>query len=122
MITQVVKYKDYNGNEKSKELYFDLDKFELMQLERAYPGGYSNTIKDLNAKDDKLELANLYMDLVIRAYGEKSSDGEYFNKSEAITTAFIHSAAFNALFNELISDSSLVEKFIKGIIPADITQ
>ena len=60
--------------------------------------------------------------IITGSYGKKSEDGRRFIKSPELTEEFLQSAAYSALFMELISPDSEFTPidFIKGVLPASI--
>lgn len=66
-----------------------------------------------------IETIKIFKDLIARSYGEKSLDGERFEKNEEKTTAFVQSAAYPVLFNELLTDADKAVEFFVGILPED---
>lgn len=58
--------------------------------------------------------------LVLKAYGARSEDGERFLKSDSMTEDFRQSAAFDALMEELISSPDGGADFILQCLPASV--
>ena len=61
-------------------------------------------------------------ELIDFSYGIKSSDGQYFEKSEEILKRFKSSPAYSELFMELATDDNGAAAFINGVIPNDLKQ
>lgn len=53
----------------------------------------------------------------VKAYGEKSADGTYFEKSEEISRKFACTQFYNLLFMELATDDSKAAEFVNHVIP-----
>ena len=68
------------------------------------------------------KIIELFESIVLGAIGEKSADGEYFNKSEEIRERFVNHPAYDILFMELISSSKSMSDFINAVVPADIAE
>ena len=84
MITETIKYFDYNGNERTEQCCFNLSKAECMEMELGTEGGMQQLVeKIVNEKDNK-RLVEIFKQIILKSYGEKSPDGKYFRKSEEI--------------------------------------
>lgn len=122
MLTKTITYTDYNGNKKTKNFYFNLTKTELAKMELTNKAGMEETIKAMINEDDREKIVNLFESIVLGAVGEKSADGERFEKSEEITNAFKQHPAYDILFMELISNSKSMADFINAIVPAEVSE
>lgn len=122
MLKKTITYTDYNGVERKEDFYFNLSKAEIMEMEMTTVGGMAEMIqKIINAKDTP-SIVNLFKDLVLRAYGEKSADGKRFIKTPELAQAFSQTEAYSNLFMELATDADAAAKFVNGIIPADVAK
>ena len=122
MLTKAITYTDYNGNKKTKNFYFNLTRTELAKMELTTKAGIEETIKQMVNEDDREKIIELFESIVLGAIGEKSADGEYFNKSEEIRERFVNHPAYDILFMELISSSKSMSDFINAVVPADIAE
>lgn len=129
MIKKVITYTDYNGNEKTKAYFFNLNQAEIVELENSIPGGLTNMIERLSTEQDNREIIKIFKDLILRSYGEKSPDGDRFVKNDELREGFSQTEAYNELFMELAQDSNAAAEFFNGVIkgavnkkpPIDIT-
>lgn len=122
MLTKAITYIDYNGNKKTKNFYFNLTRTELAKMELTNKAGMEETIKQMINEDDREKIIDLFETLVLGSVGEKSADGERFEKSDKIRQDFINHPAYDILFMELISDSKSMADFINAILPSDIAE
>ena len=83
-------------------------------------GGLAEMIQRIVAAQDIPAIVKIFKELVLKAYGVKSADGKRFIKSEELTTEFAQTEAYSDLFMELSTDADKAQKFINGIVPADI--
>ena len=124
MITKSIKYTDYNGVERKENFMFNLSKAELMEMEMGTTGGLAETIQKIVETQDAPAIIQIFKDLILKAYGEKSADGKRFVKVNdagvKLSVGFSQTEAFSQLFMELATDSDKAAEFIKGIIPSDI--
>ena len=122
MLTETIKYTDYNGSERTEDFYFNLSKAEVMEMEMSVSGGLAAMVNRIIAAQDTPQLIKVFKDLVLKAYGEKSPDGKRFIKSEELSTAFSQTEAYSILFMELATDDKAAAAFVNGIVPADMSQ
>lgn len=120
MLKKVIKYTDYDGNEREEDFYFNLSKNELIKMQVSEAGGFENLlVKIVNEKDMQKIIALLEM-IILKSYGEKSLDGKRFIKSPELAAAFSQTEAYDSLFMELATNSESAAAFIKGIMPNGI--
>jgi len=120
MLKKTITYEDFNGNQRTEDLYFNLTKAELMEMELSANGGLEATINKIIAAQDSKEIMELFKGIVLKAYGEKSLDGKTFDKSEEVKNKFINSQAYSDIFMELATDADKATEFFNGIIPKDL--
>lgn len=118
MIKKTLTYTDYNGVERTEDYYFNLTEAELVEMELSIDGGMQKKIeKIMNSKDMK-QIIEVFKDLILRSYGEKSDDGKRFIKNKEITEAFTQTEAYSMLFMKLATDEKEASDFVNGILPA----
>lgn len=120
MLKKTVTYTDYNGVERTEDFYFNLTKAEITEMELSTAGGFAEMLQKVVAAQDAPSIIKVFKDLVLKAYGEKSSDGKRFVKSEEISTAFSQTEAYSQIFMELATDAKAAAAFVNGIVPADM--
>lgn len=126
MFTDTVTYTDYDGNERTETVYFNLSKPELIKLQYSIPGGMDKTLdrimKRLNSGDPEVvgEMFDFFEELLTKSYGVKSDDGKRFVKSKEITEEFVQSELYSEMFMRFSSDPDYVNKFVIGIMPSDL--
>jgi len=118
MIKKTITYTDYNGTERTEDFYFNLSKAEIIEMELTTSGGLAEMITKIVAAKDTTDIIRIFKDLVLKAYGEKSSDGKRFMKSDEIATAFSQTEAYSQIFMELATDADAAAAFVNGIVPA----
>lgn len=117
MLVKKVKYTDYKGNQREEELYFNLSKAEVAEMELSHQGGLSEKINRIVATQDSKEIIELFKDLIVKSYGMVSDDGRRFIKNDQLREEFVQTEAYSELFMELASDADEAAKFVNGIIP-----
>lgn len=122
MIKKTITYTDYDGTERTEDFYFNLNKAELMEMEMSATGGMQKMIQKIVATEDSKRLVEIFKDIILRSYGEKSIDGKRFIKSKELTDAFMQTEAYSELFMELATDADAASAFINGVIPQSIAE
>lgn len=117
MLKKTVKYVDYDGNERSEDIYFNLTKAEVMEMELGTTGGMQKMLEKIVAAQDSKQIISVFKDIILRSYGEKSADGRRFIKNQEITDAFAQTEAYSDLFMELATNADAASEFINGIVP-----
>lgn len=125
MITETIKYVDYNGTEREEKFMFNLTKAELMEMEMSTTGGLAETIQKIIESKDAPAIIKIFKDLVLKAYGEKSPDGKRFVKINdagvPLSIGFSQTEAYSQLFMKLATDADAAAKFVNGIVPNDVS-
>lgn len=122
MYKKTIKYVDFNGTERTEDFYFDISETELILLDSKSPEGFLEHMTAVGNKQDKQEIMEMFTNFIRIAYGEKSPDGRYFDKSEEISRRFEHSAAYNVLFLELLQDAKKAAAFVNACMPFNSEQ
>jgi hypothetical protein len=120
MFKQEISYEDFNGNQATDTLYFNLTKSELIELEAGKDGSWSEHLNRIVASTDKNGLIQEFKAIVLKAYGVKSEDGKRFIKSDQIREEFSQTAAYDALFMKLATEDEYAAKFMMGLMPKDM--
>lgn len=118
MFTKTITYIDYDGNKRTEDFLFNLSKAEIIRMEFSETGGMEKMINKIIAEQDNKKLMNLFENIILEAYGEKSADGKRFIKSEELSTNFKQTEAYSELLVELLSNEAAATEFINKIIPA----
>lgn len=117
MLKQTVTYEDFNGHKITEDLYFNLSKSEMIDLETAEEGSLSDRFKAAQRTNDARAVYRQFKDIILLAYGQKSDDGRKFLKSEQIRHDFEQSAAYDEFIWGLFQDVDRLNAFIAGVIP-----
>lgn len=118
MIKKTITYTDFNGVERTEDRYFNLTKAEVMEMEMSVDGGLAEKLDRIVKSKDAPSIIKTFKELILNAYGEKSSDGRRFIKSEEISRAFSETEAYSQLFMELCTDANAAAVFVNGILPS----
>lgn len=120
MLKKTMTYTDYDGNQRTEDFYFNLNKAELVEMENSREGGLDKAIKTIIASHDRTQLISMFKNIILASYGEKSPDGKRFVKSKELSTGFSQTEAYSQLFMELSSDSKAAAAFVNGIVPQEM--
>lgn len=122
MIKKTITYTDYNGNERTEDFYFNLNKAEIMRMEMSTKGGLAEQIQRIIAAQDQPAIIAVFENLIQNSYGVKTPDGKGFLKRREDLEAFIATEAYSELFMELATDADAAAAFINGIVPASMAK
>lgn len=117
MLKKTITWTDYNDVERTEDFYFNLNKAEVAEMDLSKTGGLANHIERITATQDAPEMIQLFKDLILKAYGEKSPDGRRFIKNDKLREEFSQTEAYSILFMELVSDAGAASSFVNGIVP-----
>lgn len=123
MFTKKITYTDFAGETRTEEFMFNLSKADVIQWRFSVNGGIEEVFRRIIDKNDQNALVCLVKDLIHRSYGERSIDGKKFEKKRNgadLADEFEQTAAYDALFMELITDAKAAAAFVNGIMPADL--
>lgn len=119
MIKKTIKYVDFDGVERVEDFYFHLSKAEAVEMLVSEEGGYEKYIEKIVSTRDNRKIVEIFKDLVLRSYGEKSLDGRRFVKSKVLSDAFSQTNAYEELFMELAENADVAAAFVKGVLPQE---
>ena len=135
MLKKTVNYEDFDGNQRTEDLYFNLTKLEATEFALDLPDEITDEVAKEGASAANMEAATRIVQklggkgiidyirkLVLKSYGVKSEDGKRFIKSEEISTEFSQTMAFDNLMMELLTDDNAASNFITAIIPSDLAE
>jgi len=122
MLKKTITFKDYFGNERTQDFYFNLNESELVDMNLMEDGGLERLIKNIIDTHDQKRLIEYFKKIVFDAYGEISADGVRFIKSHELSVAFSQTDAYNKLYMELVSNADAAADFINGIVPPEIAK
>ena len=122
MFKKTITYTDFDGNERTEDFYFNLTKAEVTEMELSAKGGLVKQLQKIVAEQDSKRIVEIFKDLILKAYGEKSPDGRRFVKNDEIRDSFSQSGAYSDLFMELATDAELASTFINGIVPSNLNK
>ena len=112
-------YENYLGETRKGKAMFQLSKPEIFEIAATLDGGFeAGAAKLIDSHDDAKIFAN-FQNIVAKAYGEVSQDGNRFVKSPEASKAFMETPIYEKLFDKFISDANFQKTFIESIVPSD---
>lgn len=122
MYSEIVNYTDYNGVERKEEIFFNLTKAELLEMEMGIVGGFNAMVQRAIDAQDQPTLIATFKDLLLKSVGVKSADGRRFIKNDEVRADFKETEAYSILFMKYATNAEAASKFINGIVPKDLAQ
>lgn len=124
MYKEKITYKNFNDDEVSEVLRFNLSEMELFDLAKDDPTFSKAYLKSLMDNEDSYEMFRFVRKILALSYGKLSEDGNEFMKSPEIMDRFLHSAAYNELINRIANsdDINILRNMLVGIFPAKFTE
>ena len=117
MLKKTITYKDYDGNERTENFWFNLSKAECMEMELSTNGGMQKMIEKIISEKDQTKIVKIFKDIILKSYGEKSPDGKHFYKSPEISAGFASTEAYSELFMELATNADAAAAFMNAVLP-----
>ena len=142
MLKKTIKFVDYNGVERTENLYFHVSKTSVLTSKddiyneiMGIASGLQDQAKLLEGiKEDQVNnenpfdpnnkiiadsarmVARLLDRLIDLSYGKRSEDGQKFSKSKEILDEFKSSAAYEAFIEHMISNQEEMIEFINKLV------
>lgn len=117
MLKKTMTYEDFDGNKRTEDFYFNLTKAECAELEFGVDGGLSTMLQKIISERSTPRIIEIIKQIILKAYGVKSSDGKRFIKNQQIREEFSQTNAYSDLFMELAFDETACAKFMEAIVP-----
>ncbi len=123
MYKETITYEDYNGEKRTEDFYFNLNKAEIIKW-LTTSGGYTldKLVERLAKERNGKEIMKIFEELIYMAYGEISIDGRRFVKTDEVKRDFMETEAYSVLFTRLVTDAKAASEFINKIIPKDLSE
>lgn len=121
MLKKSITFEDYDGNKRTEDHYFNLNKAEVIKW-LTTSGEYTldKVLERLATERNGKKIMEIFEELIRLSYGRKSLDGRKFEKTEDIWNDFYQTEAYSVLFTELVTDAKKAADFVNRIIPKDL--
>ena len=120
MLKETITYVDFNDTERTEDFYFNLTRTELIRMEMSKNGSLTGLLTKIVKANDMPDIFEAMEMLILKAYGEKSTDGRFFNKSEEISNNSMNSPAYYKLFEKLTTGATYAYEFLMVLLPKDL--
>lgn len=124
MFKKTVTYIDFGGTTRTEDLYFNLTKMELNNMQMSVDGGLQAKLDKMVRGVNNREIYKSFTEIVAAAYGELSPDGKYHLKEDEnghkLFNKFKQSLAYDALMDEICKNESTIAEFCNAIIPKEL--
>jgi hypothetical protein len=123
MLKREITYTDYSDPPKdiTEIFYFNISQMDIISMEVEHKEGLEKFFDGIMKNQDRKEIFELFKELVLVGYGERSEDGKHFEKSDELRKKFASSAAYQQLCFELMTSQTAMGEFIIGSLPKSIT-
>lgn len=121
MHKQVITYEDFDGNSQTEEFYFNIARAKIIDM--ALTGEAAELFESIQTAaktGDGAAIITLVRTLIELSYGEKQPDGKTFRQNEELSSDFLQSQPFDAMFYEFTLDPPKAIDFIEAIFPAQL--
>jgi hypothetical protein len=115
MFKKTIKFTNFNDEDVEKDFYFHMSKAELVEM--AANGEMQARLTKIMNSNDNQEILREFTEIIRKAVGIRSEDGERFIKSDEARSQLFDSAAFDELIIELMTGSTAAADFVKQLIP-----
>lgn len=121
MFVKKITYKDFFGNERTEDFYFNLTEAEIIEwLSTNSEYTLDRVIENMQKKMNVKGILEAAKELIYKAYGEVSIDGRRFIKNEEVKNNFMETNAYSVLFMEIATDAKAAAEFFNSIIPNEL--
>ena len=124
MYKEKITFKNFNDEEVTDTLRFNLSEMELLDLAKDDPTFSAAYLKALMDDGDSFEMFRFVRKILALSFGKLSDDGNEFMKSPEIMERFLHSAVYDALISKIASsqDVNILRNMLIGIFPPKFTE
>ncbi len=117
MYKKLMTYEDFDGNERTEEVYFNLTEQEVTEYQLSHNGGITTLINRIIQAQDWKSMVEYWKEFILMCYGVKSDDGRRFIKNDAVREEFASTNMFSDLFMLLSTDDNEAAKFVNNVLP-----
>lgn len=117
-----ITYKTFEGEERTRDFYFNLTKGEIMKIHLSLPGGFDGFLERLKDEPDVNDVMNVFEKLILTSYGKRMPDGKYV-KSKELSDEFSATDAYSELLIKFIdNEDDFANKFLEGALGVSLTE
>lgn len=120
MLKEKVTYKNLDGVEVTKELYFNISTSELTELDQAFGGDALGKMSTLSENKSVMEVVSSLNNIILIAYGERTPEGDGFIKNDEVRNRFKYSLALEAYISLLLRSPEALARFRDGLVSQEV--
>ena len=117
MYKRTITFKDYDGNERTEDFYFNLSRAEIWRMNYTSEEDFEKKILRMIDERDTRKLYKMFEEIVQLSVGKKSVDGRRFVKNDEILSDFMETEAYSELIEWMLSNADNATKFINAVLP-----
>jgi hypothetical protein len=123
VLKKTVTYEDpFNpGVEVTEDLYFNLTKAEIIEMEMGVDGGLKEHLEGVARAQNGQQIMDEMKSIILKAYGKRTLTGG-FVKNDMLREEFASSEAYSTLFVEMVTDADNAIEFVSGIMPKGLEE
>lgn len=122
MIKQTITYTDFNGDTRTEDFWFHLDKADLLKLHAMRKGGMKEYMQDIVKAEDNEKILEVFDMFILKSIGKRSDDGRQFLRTEETRQEFLSTNAYSEFLFQLAGNADLGAAFVNGIMPAGLEE
>lgn len=120
MLKKTVTYDDpFTGATVNEDLYFNITKAELVEMEMSLDGGLKAHLEGVAQAENGTQIMQEMKGIILKAYGVRTPEGKFI-KNDKLREEFESSEAYSTLFMEMVTDADVAVEFAQGIMPKDL--
>lgn len=120
MVRRTVTYVDLDGNERTEEFLFHLNKMEVMEMDARYKDGMTAHLEKITKEGEEEfpKIIAFLKELLLYSYGRR--EGDKFIKTPEMRNEFAQSEAFSEVLYSLALDAADggADAFMEALIPS----
>lgn len=123
-ISEMITYKDLDGQTVTKEWWFSLDRAEIAEMKIRHDGTGKGSLEDyldrIVKEQDNNKLLDNFQAILRKAVAVRVDN--YLKKSPEVLHEFTGGGAYSAMFMRMLADASYAARLVNGIIPEDMAE
>lgn len=120
MYVTEVTYKDFEGDEVTEKLYFNLSRADFIRLNAEYDEGFEKYVRGVIKNGSNKDIFAMFEKLISMTYGIKDPDTHKFRKNRGALEEFMASEAYGEFLVKLFNDTNMMVEFFNKILPAEV--
>lgn len=121
MLRKEFAYTDESGEVQTEEVCFFLHEADLIKMNWTIKGGFDGVMKKIAATEDAETIIGIFDELISKSVGYRNDRGK-FVRTKQYAEEFMSSEQYSQMFIELLSTPEKQIEFVKGILPAKLSE